>query len=59
MIFKLWVTGGGNDWCVMVREVIEFVNDICTGLCMRSPGFQFTATAYCDVQLIQVSIRSA
>lgn len=39
MIIKLRFIGGGKDWCVMVREDVEFVNDVWTGQCMRSSGF--------------------
>ncbi len=52
MIFKLRLIGGGYDWSVMVREVVEFVDDVGAGLGVRTSGCESTAGVYGDVQFI-------
>lgn len=48
MILKLRLGGARYYWRIVVRKVIEFVNDVGTGLGVRTFGFEVTAGVYAD-----------
>lgn len=49
VIFKLWLNSQGYDWRIMIREVVEFVDDVGAGLGMWTSRLQITAGVYGDV----------
>lgn len=49
MIFKLRLIGGGYDRSMMVREVVEFVDDVGAGLGVRTSASEITAGMYGDI----------